>query len=60
MHFDTPEDGEKLSDAEIVTRVEKTHDLLEKAGAHYVIESIADIEPVIEDINQRLAKGEKP
>jgi phosphonoacetaldehyde hydrolase len=34
--------------------------LLEKAGAHYVIESIADIEPVIEDINQRLAKGEKP
>jgi phosphonoacetaldehyde hydrolase len=34
--------------------------LLEKAGAHYVIESIVDIEPVIEDINQRLAKGEKP
>ena len=60
MDVDTPEDGEKLSDDEIVKRVEKTHDLLGKAGAHYVIESIADIEPVIEDINQRLAKGEKP
>jgi phosphonoacetaldehyde hydrolase len=60
MDVDTPEDGEKLSDDEIAKRVRKTHDLLEKAGSHYVIESIADIEPVIEDINQRLAKGEKP
>ena len=60
MDVDTPEDGEKLSDNEIAKRVAKTKDLLEKAGAHYVIESIADIEPVIEDINQRLAKGEKP
>ena len=60
MDVDTPEDGEKLSDDEIIKRVGITHDLLEKAGAHYVIESIADIEPVIEDINQRLANGEKP
>ena len=60
MDVDTPEDGEKLSDDEIIKRVGITYDLLEKAGAHYVIESIADIEPVIEDINQRLANGEKP
>ena len=60
MDVDTPEDGEKLSDNEIAKRVEKTKDLLEKAGAHYVIESIADIEPIIEDINQRLANGERP
>ena len=60
MDVDTPEDGEKLSDDEISKRVAKTKDLLEKAGAHYVIESIADIEPVIEDVNKRLAQGEKP
>ena len=29
-------------------------------GAHYVIDSLVDIEPVIEDINERLAQGEKP
>ena len=60
MYVDTPEDGEKLSDEEIAKRKAKTHDLLEKAGAHYVIDSIADIEPVVEDVNQRLARGERP
>ena len=60
MDVDTPEDGEKLSDDEVIKRVAKTKDLLEKAGAHYVIDSIADIEPVIEDVNQRLARGERP
>ena len=52
--------GKNFRMMKIVKRVGKTHDLLEKAGAHYVIESIADIEPVIEDINQRLTKGERP
>ena len=60
MDVDTPEDGEKLSDDEITKREARTKDLLEKAGAHYIIESIADIEPVIEDVNQRLARGERP
>ena len=60
MDVDTPEDGEKLSDDEIAKRQAHPKDLLEKAGAHYVIESIADIEPVIEDVNKRLANGERP
>jgi len=60
MDVDSAEDGEKLSDDEIAKRLSKTKDLLEKAGAHYVIDSIADIEPVIEDVNQRLARGERP
>jgi phosphonoacetaldehyde hydrolase len=33
---------------------------LAAAGAHYVIETIADIEPVLDDIDRRLAAGEKP
>jgi len=33
---------------------------LEAAGAHYVIDSIADLPPAIEAINARLAAGERP
>ena len=60
MDVDTPEDGKKLSEDEIKKRVAKTKDILEKSGAHYILESIADIEPVIEDINKRIARGERP
>ena len=49
-----------LGDDEIQRRLAATRDILERAGAHYVIDSIADIEPVIEDIEARLAAGEKP
>jgi len=33
---------------------------LYEAGAHYVIEGIWDLHGIIEDINSRLAKGERP
>ncbi|TPE61551.1 phosphonoacetaldehyde hydrolase [Sandaracinobacter neustonicus] len=33
---------------------------LRNAGAHYVIDSVADLIPVIEDIEQRLAAGDQP
>jgi phosphonoacetaldehyde hydrolase len=33
---------------------------LQRAGAHYVVDSIADIPEAVEDINRRLARGEKP
>ena len=56
MDVDSPEEGAAMSDDEIVRRVTKTRDILAKAGAHYVIDSLADIEPVIEDINARLAR----
>ncbi len=49
-----------LSEEEIGRRHEQSRDKLRAAGAHYVIDSIADIEPVIADINARLARGEKP
>jgi phosphonoacetaldehyde hydrolase len=60
MDVDTPEQGAALPAAEIARRMARTRDILEKAGAHYVIDSLADIEPVIDDINARLARGEKP
>lgn len=60
MDMDTPDSDKELSETEIQRRLEKTREILRKAGAHYVIDSIADIEPVIEDINARLARGERP
>ena len=60
MDIDSLEDIEKLSDVEIKKRNEKTKEILHNAGAHYVIDSIADIEPVIEDVNLRLSLGERP
>ena len=60
MDVDTAEQGANLSDDEVSWRIEKTREILRHAGAHYVIDSLVDIEPVIEDINRRLANGEKP
>ena len=60
MLINSLEEEATLSEAEIQRRVEATSQKLREAGAHYVIDSIADIEPVIADINARLARGEKP
>ena len=60
MDIDAPEDAEKLSEGEIEKRNEKTKSILHNAGAHYIIDSIADIEPVIDDVNKRLSSGERP
>jgi len=34
--------------------------VFEAAGAHYVIDSVADLTPVLKDIEERLAAGERP
>ncbi|XP_041452828.1 phosphonoacetaldehyde hydrolase-like isoform X2 [Lytechinus variegatus] len=41
-------------------RLKKAYKILIDSGAHYVIDSVNDIVPVINDINRRLALGEKP
>jgi phosphonoacetaldehyde hydrolase len=60
MDVDSPEAGAALSLAEMDRRMAVTRDILERAGAHYVIDSLADIEPVIADVNARLARGDRP
>jgi len=60
MNINSFEEEKRLSKADIQARLEKTRDILRKSGAHYVIDSLADIEPVIADVNARLARGEKP
>jgi phosphonoacetaldehyde hydrolase len=41
-------------------RVERAGQALKAAGAHYVIDSVVQMEPIIEEIDQRLATGERP
>ncbi|MBS14911.1 MAG: phosphonoacetaldehyde hydrolase [Gemmatimonadetes bacterium] len=60
MDINSMEEAESLPEEEIERRVEKTREILRQTGAHYVIDSITDLEPVIEDINTRLARGESP
>ena len=60
MNINSLEEADQLPSEEIERRLNLTREILRKAGAHYVIDSIAEIEPVIADINARLARGEKP
>ena len=41
-------------------KLQLAYDRMAMAGAHYVVDSIADILPCIEQINARLARGERP
>lgn len=49
-----------LTPAEQVPRRQRAADKLAQAGAHYVIDSIAELPGVIAEINARLARGEQP
>ncbi|WAR11467.1 PHNX-like protein [Mya arenaria] len=60
MDINTLDQESQLSEAEIQTRLEHSRDLLRKAGAHYVVDSIKDLPEVCADINTRLARGESP
>jgi phosphonoacetaldehyde hydrolase len=60
MDIDTVEQAEKMPKAELERRVAYSADLLRKAGAHYVVDSIVELPEVIDDINARLARGERP
>lgn len=60
MNINTLEEDKTLAAGEIERRVALTREILRKAGAHYVIDSIVDLPAVIDDINGRLARGEKP
>ena len=49
-----------LPAAERATRIEVSAQALRDAGAHYVVESVADLGPVLTDIEMRIGRGEGP
>ena len=60
MDIDSLEHAESLSEAEMQRRLAYTREILIKTGAHYVIDTIDELPAVIDDVNARLAKGERP
>ena len=46
--------------ADMARRVAETREILRKAGAHYVIDDFDQLPEVIDDVNERLARGERP
>ena len=49
-----------LDPGERSRRIQAIDDRFKAAGAHYTLETAADLLPVIDQINQRLARGEQP
>ena len=39
---------------------QRAYERMAQAGAHYVVDSITDCPPIIDEINARLARGERP
>jgi phosphonoacetaldehyde hydrolase len=60
MDIDSLEHVESLPETEINRRLAITREILEKAGAHYVIDTFDQLPDVIEDVNLRLGRGETP
>ena len=60
MDIDSLPHENELSDEEIEFRHSKSKDILKNTGAHYVIDTIADLPYIVADINHKLRKGETP
>lgn len=56
----SPEETGALSPEEFETRRNAACSRLVRAGAHYVIDSVADLDEVIDEIEGALARGERP
>jgi phosphonoacetaldehyde hydrolase len=41
-------------------KLDRAYQRMHQAGAHYVVDSIADVPPILDDINAQLARGERP
>jgi phosphonoacetaldehyde hydrolase len=56
----TQEQWQALPDHEQSKRLQTARRKLETAGAHYVIDTLADLDRVVDQIEARLIAGERP
>jgi phosphonoacetaldehyde hydrolase len=49
-----------LSADQLQARLERAYERMAAEGAHYVVDTVADVLPVIDRIGQRIAAGERP
>ena len=57
MDINSLEEAESIPEQEIQRRLANTREILQKAGAHYVIDTFDALPQVVEDVNQRLSRG---
>jgi phosphonoacetaldehyde hydrolase len=56
----TEQQVSKLAPEVRTARLERAYKRMSQTGAHYVVDSIAEVPPLLELINERLASGERP
>ena len=56
----TEEQFQALAKADRITRLRDASRILHEAGAHYVVATLADIDPILDQIEARLGAGERP
>ncbi|MBC8876692.1 MAG: phosphonoacetaldehyde hydrolase [Planctomycetes bacterium] len=50
----------ELPAAELQRRLDRAYQRMAQSGAHYVVDTVADVLPLIDQIQERLASGERP
>ena len=60
MNVNSLEEIKTLTDEDIAVRLAHTRELLANAGAHYVIDEFPEVLDIVENINDRLKRGERP
>jgi phosphonoacetaldehyde hydrolase len=60
IDVDSLEQGEQLAGDDLQRRLNLTREKLRQGGAHYVIDTFDQLPEVIEDVNIRLGRGERP
>jgi phosphonoacetaldehyde hydrolase len=60
MNINSLDEARNLPEEELQRRLADTRETLRKAGAHYVIDTFPELLEVIDDVNARLARGERP
>lgn len=50
----------ELAPEELERKLNRAYTRMAQSGAHYVVDSITDCPPIIDEIQQRLARGERP
>ena len=51
---------EQLTPADYERRLARAYERMRAAGAHYVVDGISDVAPLLDEIDARLARGERP
>jgi phosphonoacetaldehyde hydrolase len=51
---------QELPKSEYDRRLKRAYDRMKQTGAHYVVDDITEVAPILDQIDERLANGERP